>query len=679
MALAARTFALLIVVLFSHIAVQGQKKGQVLNRTRTLSEDSYRNTTFRYSNHLYSTLSFSHLYTSVNFSHSVTQFNHLTHVFDSHLTKLHSVVNDSYFNSTLSLLRAKLENGADFFKFTCFVTSCNSDISMSKLSLPLISPPSSDELFFRNPRNFDWDSYWGNREKRQALLLSAAALFGGVGFGLYNTAEIQFLKTRLGDENNRIGLLAEKLREVDTSMSRHESRLFTISTKINDILTSSTKIEVDNEVSKVISHFSLALDDVTNHAHSLSDMLIQGKLQPRFFRHDSVTRAFHTISSKARKHHLVMANKELSEILTEATSFHVERSQIFFALHLPLHSEPEFELYEFINTPFSLKNGSAVIISTPHRWLAVNQALSESIILSDEDHKKCLHRRKGLICPTSVTLRSLKSTCLGSLYLGSMEHIAIHCNIVPVDTYSEIVTKLDGNQVAIYSPPHINTVAYVSCPKFNESKQILVRHYEIVQMEESCTLVTPHYIYRTDQQLAISSSFLNRRLVLVDSFQFREVKAHSTLPPFLHHDFRSPLTAPSSSHHTWLLSVIATILMIGLILLLGILPWRIRSTVRRREDKPHQHADGDHGERGDLVDGEHKSPLHLPRPQQVAPRTSRWWPPCIWRRRAGRPERSSSISLTPPSPSGSYRGGDRQGDGHGDGGSQKPIELLEIK
>ena len=676
MALTASTLVLVIsAILIVHRPVQGQKNksGQVVNRSRTLRHDNYRNTTFRYAHRLFSPLSFAHLYTTVNFSNSVTQFNHLVHIFDTHLAKLHSVIDDPYYNSTLSLLRAKLENGADYVRFAASVIDCDTKVASSKSSLPLINPPSSDTLFFRDLNRFDWENYYGgkenDREKRQAVL-AAIALFGGVGFGVYNTAEIAYLKARLGDENNRVGLLAARLREADTTMSRHESRLFTISTKVNEILKSSTDLEVRNEVNRLISHYSLALDNVINHAHSLSDMLIQGKLQPRFFHHKSVTQAFNRIATKALKHRLIMANTQLSEILTEATSFHVDQGQIFFALHLPMHSETEFELYEFINTPFSLRNGSAVIISTPYKWLAINQALSEHIVLSDEERKKCLSKRKGLICPTSVTQRSLKATCLGSLYLGSMEHMAIHCDITPVDAFAEIVTKLDGNQVAIFSPPHLHTVAYISCPEFNESQQIIVRHHEIVQIGDACMLVTPNFIYRTDQQLAISSSFLNRRLVSVDSFQFRQIKAHATLPPFLRHDFHSSPIDLSPSHHTWLLSIIIAVLTIGLLLLIGLLCWRVRSKLR--EERLGREELGPA-----LISGQARASLHLPHPQQDVSVPSRWWSPCCWGRRAGRTEKRPSITLAPPSPS-SLNGRGATQDANGDATHQEDRKL-ELK
>ena len=656
--------------------VRGQKKGQVVNRERTLSVDSYRNATFRYAQLLYSPLSYAHLYTTVNFSNSINQFNHLTHIYDAHLTKLHSIVDDPYFNSTLALLRAKLENGHDYVRFAAFIIGSDDEITMSKMSLPVKNPPSSDEIFFRNPNMWVWESIYGSsREKRQALIMSAIGLFGGVGFGLYNSAEISFLKQKLGDEDNKVGLLAHKLSEIDTTMSTHESRLYTMSTKINDMLKSSDKLEVRSEVNRVVSHYSLALDNVINHVRSISDMLIQGKLQPRFFHQSSVTKAFKSISEKASDHHLLMANTELSEILSEAASFHVDKGQIFFVLHLPLHSKTEFKLYEFINTPFPLVNGSAVAISTPHKWLAINQALSEHMILSDEDHKKCLTRRKGLICPTPVTQRSLKSTCLGSLYLGNMEHIAIHCSILPVDAFSEIVTKLDGNQVAIFSPPHVHTVAYISCPGFNESQQIIVREHETLQIEDSCLLVTPHYIFRSDQQLAITNSFLNRRLISVDNFQFRHIQPSPTLTPFLRHDYRSPENAssPAPSHHTWLLATIIAMLTLGLLLLLGLLPWRIRS---RRGDKPERDECST-----SLVDGE-RLPLPPPRHHPAADQASRWWRPrwpvCWPCRRQPAPTgklEDQSIILSPPSPSSSARqdSGDRRSDGHGDGGIQKQV------
>ena len=663
---------LLLPLLFMHSAqVQGQ--GQVLNRSRTLNSEEERNATFRFHSNLYFPLDFAHLFTTVNFSKSIEHYNHLVFLYDENMSKLHSVVNGSYFNSTLSLLRAKLENAADYIHYCCFVINCDAVVRQSKTALPLMKPPSSDEIFFSRPSRLDWEKYLG-RKKRQALLLAGAAFFGGVGLSIYNGAEIAYLKKKLGDEDNKIGLIAHRLRETDLKMSENEAIMFTMSKKINQVIRTTSHVANETEINRVVAHFSLALDNVINHAHSLSEMLTQKKLQPRFFHESSITQAFQNIQETAKTHNLIRANTEVPQILMESASFYVQDNNIFYSIHIPLHGETKFELYEYINAPLSLKNGSAVRISSPEKYVAVS--VSEHATLTNEEHSKCLPRQKGLICPTAVTRRTLKASCLGSLYIGSDEHIRIHCALEPLTTFTEMVTKLDGNQVAIFSPPHLHTVAYITCPGSNHSREIIVMHSEVIQLENSCTLSTPNFIYRSDQQLDISSSFISRKLISVDSFQSHEITIPSTLRPPPSHGFRTPLPVASPQQLHWLLSLIVIILILGLILLIGILLWRVtprddrtRSGRRRRQrDEP-----GD-----DLVGDEDKAlskALHhrLPgspeldvRPWLAPKPRTRWWLPCARRTRLRQGQKEWSIggSPSPASPAASDPGrkGGRRGE-----------------
>ena len=637
---------------------EAQVRREIIHKTASM-----RNFTFRSINSVYTSLSFAHLYSFINYSQAIEKFNTFTYIYDNELEKIHPVLNSlniSDFNATFTMLSAKLQSAFDFLNFISFTLDCPIEVSQSKFQFELRSPPSLSDFMYIDP--LDW-----KRPKRQAFLGGMAFATLGLGLvSLFNGPELLHLKSQLSQEKHNMNLVVARLRETDSIISRQAQRIFTIRRAVNKLIEASEYNEARILVNELIAHLSLSLDEIVYYSESLVSILQNKRVHPRFFTSTSMSNAFKQVKMSAEKHNLVPANKKASEVIFEPLSYHIEKGTIFLAIHLALHAEQEYKLFQYVNSPLLFPDGTAMQLSSSFpTLLAVHDA--ENFVLSEDDRRRCLPKDKGLICPPVAIRRSLKTTCLGSLYLGSFEALQLHCKFESLDPYTEILSVMDGQSIVVFAPPHAQVPAYVTCPLSNMSRQLIIRNYETLHLGDNCDILFPHFIFRANSQLKINGTFISRKLVDFTEEGFRAIvkSTPSQISPFSKLTFQTPLNTISNSSENefapWLQITVIILLTLGVFVLgTALLMQRLRGKRPDRQrggrlprqgesdvgvvEKPREWPNRHNGE-----DGHQHLLLHVADKLEPHPQPARrWWH--FFKRRevdTGRKEGKASVALPP--------------------------------
>ena len=566
---------------------KGNDEGNKVHRLKVPHSAQQRNVTFKAMGSIFPCLSFAHMYTFINFTKSVHRYNVFVKIFDREIQKTHQTL-DSFnitdFNSTLSMLISKLATAYEYVSFVAFLIDSPIKVTKSKYELHLSDPPSLSDYMYLDPTK------WGlPREKRQAFLGGLAVATVGLGlFGLFNSHELLYLKNQLANENRKLNLVVSRLEETDSILANQERRIYTIRSTVNSLIAASEATEARVRLDELVVHLSLAMDEIISHSEALTFMLQNKRLHPRFFLQESLTKAFDEVKSSAKSHNLVLVNERAAEVIFEPASYHVYAGEIFFAVHLALHFKQKYSLFRYVNVPIVLQSGQAAKLPSSYdTLLAVNSVLNEHLVLSDLELRDCLAKEKGYICPSMPVRRSLHSSCLGALYLGDSEAMRLHCKYVGLDPYSEIISVIDGQSLVAYAPPHSQLPAYVTCPSTNSSTQLMIVDHEILKLGEDCNIIFPHYLFRSNKQLEIRSTFVSRKLIEIAGFQTSVKRTlPSSIPPFAKNHFHSPLDISSSAASLeiapWLQILIVTLLTSG-VLILGVLLLRARRNRHLRQ------------------------------------------------------------------------------------------------
>ncbi len=161
------------------------------------------------------------------------------------------------------------------------------------------------------------------------------------------------------------------------------------------------------------------------------------------------------------------------------------------------------ELYEFLPLPIHF-NFSANVSITPdvglNKLLAIGHSKSYQTISSTDLHS-CLHLGDTFFCKgRQVMEKSLKKSCLGSLYLANAEAIQNTCKFMVAET-SERILKLEENTWAVYYTGTINTNQV--CQAKNTIQTHQINSGDTVTVEPGCYIRTIDHVISADESKTI--------------------------------------------------------------------------------------------------------------------------------------------------------------------------------
>ena len=124
----------------------------------------------------------------------------------------------------------------------------------------------------------------------------------------------------------------------------------------------------------------------------------------------------------------------------------------------------------------------------------------------------------------------------------------------------------------------MSSTAYINCPAVNESTQILIKGHKVINLEEGCSAVLPHYIFKAESHREIEATFVYREMVNFEGFRPIGRKIPSTIPPFVKPTFRTPLdpaSATTGAVHSLAIALISSLITMS-VLTIGGLSFRYR-------------------------------------------------------------------------------------------------------
>ena len=130
------------------------------------------------------------------------------------------------------------------------------------------------------------------------------------------------------------------------------------------------------------------------------------------------------IVKQAENAGLELVDSSMLQLLSQPVSFSSNGNILFLAIHVELRSKRKYQHYVLIDFPLITPDGSRLELVQTKKALIVDSSMSEHLVLADSELNQCTKRGRDLICPNFVTSKSLKDTCLGSLFISDHDYIS---------------------------------------------------------------------------------------------------------------------------------------------------------------------------------------------------------------------------------------------------------------
>lgn len=537
------------------------------------------NLTFKRLGNLFHNKDHAHLFTNLNYTRTLLEYNRLIHVLDIYLEKGQNRAPNGSFHSFNTLI-SKCRNTQETFEFVCSLIGCKYPVAKSKKVPPPLQLESAMDIYdFASNlarKSFDMREPGGGGDgsaapheqaalhlvaRRQAVL--AATLLGAASFGvsLFSTEEISSLQNDLQKDESKIQLISSELHNRDLAISTLSDRTFTLRRRLNSLIRKEKEDEFLSEVNSLLDHFSVALDNVYIYAMALSQMIVSKKFQPRFFLKESLIKGIRKVKKQASKAGLRLVDDTFLELLSQPISFNSDGTTLFLAIHIGLRSERKYQRYELVDFPLITPDGSRLELVENKNTLILDSSMSEHLVLSESELNQCTKRGKDRICPNFVTYKSLRETCLGSLFIADHDFIGQNCKFKKVNPLRESVHRINEAEVIVFSPPHTRTPVFISCHEENASTQVLVQGLEHFHLKRGCEMSTPHFLFKATAQLGIAAQFVTRKLISMENIRFAiESNPVAEIDQFKPIPRENPIPH-TLSHHTHILYIVALTLV----------------------------------------------------------------------------------------------------------------------
>jgi len=364
----------------------------------------------------------------------------------------------------------------------------------------------------------------GQREKRWApLALAAGAAILGTFFGLFNQREIN----RLAGQMNNIKTASNVLVQVT---NQHEVELGILQNEV----TSLTKI-IGHLVRQSPEVLEASLDFAIMELKDQVDLLKSTFQMLQFHRLSSdLVNGLHLVDMHKRLHDMAVNNgykllpKIPSDYFQLETSYVREKDDLLVILHVPCVSgEQDLSIYRYVPYPFPLPGivdnfrnttiaevfdpewtnlsprpkapakPEALFIKTEATFLAMGKN-QQYKLLSDAEFGLCTKKSNYYLCEEhQVVGTDLTNTCIGSLYLRSLEGVRVHCKFER-RPLQEQVFQLSPTEHLIYSPKIFTT--QIICINGTHFPLPIYEHSRI-EVPQGCHVKLKNHIITSDVTL----------------------------------------------------------------------------------------------------------------------------------------------------------------------------------
>jgi len=250
---------------------------------------------------------------------------------------------------------------------------------------------------------------------------------------------------------------------------------------------------------KITDAVKKKFQSVVHHHENVVKSAQQHHLAPGALPHDVLDEILNHTLSVTKKRNMVSFVNYASDLFQVEVSHLYDPKMLHLIVHIPLVSNANLlELYEFLPLLIHF-NFSANVLITPdvgqNNLLAIGHSKSFQTISSTDLHS-CLHLGDTFFCKgRKVMEKSLKKSCLGSLYLANAEAIQNTCKFKVAEA-SEWIFELAENT---------GTITNQDCQARNTIQTHLFNSGDTVTVEPGCYIRTIDHVISADESEMIET------------------------------------------------------------------------------------------------------------------------------------------------------------------------------
>ena len=348
----------------------------------------------------------------------------------------------------------------------------------------------------------------GARHPRQVIAGIVASIVGVIGGGLFSLSEMANLKQAMATRDD-LALVTHELAEITNVLSSQDKVLLRLEARIGQLGTIERHLELRNALAR--ARYQLSQLTASRHYSfrtfaSGVQSLLDGHLSTALVPLELAEQVMASLKQKAEAVGLALVFKHtLSMYQAQMTLLQTDESGVLEAyIHIPLTRPSLFLMYEFLPLPIVVPYANKTATPVPEAtFLVVNRegnlySTLSAAFMASSCHQSAVH---GVTyCDSNHPFRKdFRSSCLGSLYINSPQHILANCAFEVDHTSSERLLAQDANSFLFYAPQ--DTPIKISCPKHDSN--VVVQGYRRIALEDACSISTPNFYAK--KELSIRS------------------------------------------------------------------------------------------------------------------------------------------------------------------------------
>ena len=342
------------------------------------------------------------------------------------------------------------------------------------------------------------------RSKRLAGAIALPLAIAATAMGIYNTEQINFLKTELGK-------LQDSQDRLFDIMYRHESMLEEISNAIQETAAAMVAILIFNP-----ALFSARLTRIENQirtkltktTHALQSGLIR-KLAVDYLTPGEIRLVFDELVETAKRLKCDLLIDHHSDLFQMETSLLFDGQDAHLLVHVPMVPHKALlRLYKLHPIPLPLDVGHFLIPDVKNDVLAISANDNRyALQLSSMDLLGCYRANQLFMCDRfGVLSRGYNDTCLGSLYNQQFE-AAQHLCKFEVAPITERVYQLKKHHFLIYLPKALTLP--IKCRNGTTTERHLSKGHQEVFISPGCEAEFDKHRIMTDSSITFPADIIH--------------------------------------------------------------------------------------------------------------------------------------------------------------------------
>ena len=473
------------------------------------NEHQTRNISFQHVGSLFAGRDFAHIFSVMNFSKLIIWHNLIIQNLDkTHLRVLNTTdVPTALVNSTFKALTTDLSDLRSELEYLCSALSCPVPPAKSELV------DSTDDVLHTLPETLlsgiSWSSvkFKGKRQKRQVAEILGLVSFGLSVFDLQQTLQLKSQLSQLENNNHLLASEIDQQGELIDDLSRHLGSIQKHLVEMNTWLNQEAWRE---GVRTLVALMRSAVTRLRRWIVGLNTIMIHRKIDPLILSSDQLSSALSILKPKALEKGYELLADQLFELSHEHLSYLSQEGEIFIILHIPMGRNPPLQMYKYLPVPLLLSDGQLALPQPGNFILAINDQCTEKLELENRELELCSRRGGAYICPKGLTSKRVTASCLGALFVGTLQQIRHECVFKRFKQDYEAISVIGPNKITLVSPPKTTTTVHLSCVDGNVSQTVVSGLVEIV-IPAGCVLSTFNHVFKPDDSIKLEM-FLARTI-----------------------------------------------------------------------------------------------------------------------------------------------------------------------